>query len=120
MAPLRVWRYALRDGSGGRGAHRGGLGIVYDFEVLTGGPFALTCALGRTDIPPFGAAGGEDGATNRVEIHRGDSVTILKRETAYPLALGDHIVLLTGGGGGWGAPVEPRPGTCAFPGRNLR
>jgi len=49
-APLRVWRHELGPNSGGAGEWRGGLGIVYEFEVLTGGPFALTCALGRTDF----------------------------------------------------------------------
>lgn len=119
VAPLRVWRYGLRDGSGGRGRRNGGLGIVYEFEILTGGPFAMTCALGRTDLAPFGAAGGGDGATNRVEVRRAGETTILKRETAYPLRRGDRVVLLTGGGGGWGEPglddaeLEPTEGRSA-------
>jgi N-methylhydantoinase B len=103
IAPLRVWRHSLRDGSGGRGRRTGGRGIHYDFEVLTGGPFSMTCALGRTDLEPFGAAGGEAGATNRVEVHRAGETRVLKRVTAFALERGDRVVVLTGGGGGHGS-----------------
>lgn len=106
-APLRVHRLALRPDSGGPGEWRGGLGIVYEYEVLTGGPFTVTCAVGRTDFPPFGVAGGNDGATNLVEVRRADGTLVqLKRTTAYPLARGDRVVVLTGGGGGYGDPAR--------------
>jgi N-methylhydantoinase B len=109
-APLRVHRLALRPDSGGPGEWRGGLGIVYEYEVLTGGPFAMTCALGRTDFPPFGVAGGADGATNLVEVRRADGTLVqLKRTTAFPLARGDRVVVLTGGGGGYGDPARRDP-----------
>jgi N-methylhydantoinase B len=106
-APLRVHRLALRPDSGGRGEWRGGLGIVYEYEILTGGPFTMTCALGRTDFPPFGSAGGNDGATNLIEVRHADgTLAHLKRTTAYPLARGDRVIVLTGGGGGYGDPAR--------------
>jgi N-methylhydantoinase B len=109
-APLRVHRLALRPDSGGPGEWRGGLGIVYEYEVLTGGPFAMTCALGRTDFPPFGFAEGDDGATNLIEVRHADGrLAQLKRTTAYPLARGDRVVVLTGGGGGYGDPARRDP-----------
>ncbi|MFN8223673.1 MAG: hydantoinase B/oxoprolinase family protein [Gaiellales bacterium] len=108
LAPLRVRALRLRDGSGGRGAWGGGMGIEYDYEVLTGGPFALTCALGRTEVGAFGAAGGEPGLPNTLEIWRGGELFAeLARVTAFPLARGDRIVLRTGGGGGFGPADEP-------------
>lgn len=104
-APLRVRRYALRADSGGAGQWRGGLGTIYEFEILTGGPFFLTCALGRTRFPPFGVEGGLPGATNLVEIERGGRVVAtLARETAVRLEKGDLVRVLTGGGGGYGDP----------------
>jgi N-methylhydantoinase B len=104
-APLRVRTYKLRADSGGAGEWRGGLGTIYEFEVLTGGPFFLTCALGRTSIPTFGVAGGLPGATNVVEILRdGQVVSTLARATAVSLQKGDIVRLMTGGGGGYGDP----------------
>ena len=104
-APLRVHGLRLRDGSGGAGRWRGGLGIEYDYEVLTGGPFALTCALGRTRFGGFGLDGGADGAVNKLEIRRNGNIEAeLERVTAFPLQRGDHVVLRTGGGGGYGDP----------------
>jgi N-methylhydantoinase B len=103
--PLRVRQYSLRPDSGGAGEWRGGLGTIYEFEVLTGGPFFMTCALGRTAIPPFGVAGGLPGATNLIEVERdGRIVAALARATAFRLQKGDIVRLLTGGGGGHGDP----------------
>jgi N-methylhydantoinase B len=104
-APLRVRRYTLRADSGGEGEWRGGLGTIYEFEVLTGGPFFLTCALGRTSIPTFGVDGGLPGAMSVVEILRaGEVVATLARATAVTLQKGDIVRLMTGGGGGYGDP----------------
>jgi N-methylhydantoinase B len=104
-APLRVRTYKLRADSGGAGEWRGGLGTIYEFEVLTGGPFFLTCALGRTKFPPFGIEGGHPGATNFVEIERdGQVIARLARATAVTLAKGDVVRVTTGGGGGYGDP----------------
>ena len=112
--PLRVHRYQLRPDSGGPGRRRGGLGLIYEFEVLTDEPFAMTCALGRTAVPPFSAEGGGPGETTLLEVWRdGEIVAILSRHTAYPLRRGDRIVLKTGGGGGFGAPEQRPPQAIA-------
>jgi N-methylhydantoinase B len=105
--PLRVRTYSLRADSGGAGEWRGGLGTIFEFEVLTEGPFFLTCALGRTLFPPFGLAGGLPGATNVVEIERGGRVVAtLARATAVSLQKGDVVRVMTGGGGGYGDPTR--------------
>lgn len=110
VAPLRVHALRLRPSSGGEGRWRGGLGIEYDYEVLTGGPFAVTCALGRTAISPFGVAGGRDGKPTTLEVWRdGARVAELARVTAFPLQRGDRLVLRTGGGGGYGDPALRAP-----------
>ena len=54
--PLRVVRYALRRGSGGAGAQRGGDGVVREIEALREMTFSLIAE--RRRHPPRGAAGG--------------------------------------------------------------
>src|SRR5439155_1647687 len=61
--PLRVRRQAVRRGSGGRGRHRGGDGIVRELEFLV--PTEVTLLAERRRIPPYGLAGGEAGAPGR-------------------------------------------------------
>jgi N-methylhydantoinase B len=61
--PLRVTRYALRRGSGGAGAHRGGDGVVREIEALREVDFSLI-AERRRHSPP-GAHGGHPGARGR-------------------------------------------------------
>jgi N-methylhydantoinase B len=61
--PLRVARYALRRGSGGAGAHRGGDGVVRELEALREMTFSLITE--RRRHPPPGAHGGQPGARGR-------------------------------------------------------
>ena len=61
--PLRVVEYALRRGSGGAGAHRGGDGVVREIEALRELTFSLIAE--RRRHAPRGAAGGEDGLCGR-------------------------------------------------------
>jgi N-methylhydantoinase B len=106
-SPLHVHRYELRPDSGGPGRWRGGLGTRYEFEILTGAPFAMTAAVDRTAFAAFGSHGGADGATNDLRVLRdGRLHARVPRTTAYPLRRGDRVVLDTGGGGGWGDPAE--------------
>ena len=58
--PLRVERYALRLGSGGAGAHRGGDGVVRELRALE--PCRLSIVSQRRSTAPRGAQGGGDGA----------------------------------------------------------
>jgi N-methylhydantoinase B len=57
--PLRVVRYAVRRGSGGQGAWRGGDGVVRELEALEDITFSLIAE--RRRHAPSGAAGGEPG-----------------------------------------------------------
>ena len=61
--PLRVRRYALRDGSGGEGMHRGGDGIVREIEFLADGHATLLSE--RRVLAPRGANNGGDGQCGR-------------------------------------------------------
>jgi len=107
--PLRVEEQALRPGSGGRGAHRGGLGFRRAYRVLDEG-VTLTSMLERRIVPPYGLAGGEAGSPFRVRLNpgRAGEREIRGKET-IELADGDLVVIETSGGGGYGAPGGPHP-----------
>jgi N-methylhydantoinase B len=102
--PLRAVGYAVRRGSGGAGAHRGGDGVVRELEALEPMSFALL-AERRRHAPP-GAAGGEPGARGR-SLLNGDE---LPPKAAGRLAAGDRLRIETPGGGGYGKPGGPLDG----------
>jgi N-methylhydantoinase B/oxoprolinase/acetone carboxylase alpha subunit len=101
--PLRVLRYRLRAGSGGRGSAPGGEGIDRVIQVLE--PATLSLITERRNSRPWGLAGGEPGASGEnwlwpggdesTRVALGDKVTV-------DLAAGDAVQVLTPGGGGWG------------------
>jgi len=94
--PLRIIRYAVRRGSGGAGRRRGGDGLVREFEFLR--PAHVTLLTERRRHAPWGIAGGRPGAPGR-NLLNGRS---LMPKTAFGVAAGDHLIIETPGGGGWG------------------
>jgi N-methylhydantoinase B len=97
--PLRVTRYAIRRGSGGAGAQRGGDGVVRELEALV--PMAYSLITERRRHAPPGAAGGEPGARGR-NLLNGEE---LEPKATGTLAAGDRLTLETPGGGGHGRPA---------------
>ena len=68
--PVLFRRFALREGSGGAGEHRGGFGVHYEVELLRGEARA-SFVMDHGRFGPPGVLGGRDGAPNVVRIHRG-------------------------------------------------
>jgi N-methylhydantoinase B/oxoprolinase/acetone carboxylase alpha subunit len=102
--PLRVLRYRLRQGSGGRGASTGGDGIERDVQVLA--DCTLSLITERRHAPPWGLAGGEPGAVGENWLLRGGDESRAERlpdKCTVRLAAGDVVRMLTPGGGGWGS-----------------
>jgi len=103
--PVRLRRFATRRGSGGRGAHRGGDGIVREIEFLE----ALNVSLltQRRTRRPYGLAGGEPGAAGRNLLvpasSSGGGVIELPSLGQFAVRPGDVLVIETPGGGGCGA-----------------
>ena len=98
--PFRVVRYALRRGSGGAGRHRGGDGIVREYEILA--PATVTLLSERRGVEPWGLAGGENGAQGRnVLVHADGAVEELPSKFTRRLLPGDRLRIETPGGGGW-------------------
>jgi len=95
--PLRVERYALRLGSGGRGLRAGGDGVVRELRVLE--PCRLSLLTERRAKSPRGARGGAAGAVGRNLVNG----TPVAAKATLDLAAGDLVTLETPGGGGFGA-----------------
>ncbi|MGZ4170968.1 MAG: hydantoinase B/oxoprolinase family protein, partial [Solirubrobacteraceae bacterium] len=96
--PLRMVEYSLRRGSGGRGAYRGGDGVVREIEALA--PLRYSLITERRRHAPPGAQGGEPGACGR---------NLLDGEELPPKSIGElrpgqRLWIETPGGGGFGQP----------------
>ncbi|HET9255105.1 MAG TPA: hydantoinase B/oxoprolinase family protein [Pseudonocardiaceae bacterium] len=101
--PLRIWRYELRESSGGAGAHPGGEGLIREVEVLA--DCTLTVQSERREHPPWGLSGGQPGAVGHNILRRADGTeTELPSKGTWQLERGDRIRIETPGGGGWGEP----------------
>jgi len=94
--PVRVIEYALRRGSGGAGAHRGGDGVVRELEALREMTYSLIAERRRHS--PHGAQGGADGSPGRDSI---DGEPIQGKATGT-LKSGQRLRIETPGGGGHG------------------
>lgn len=109
ILPLRVRRYALNVADGaGAGRYRGGFGVVREYEVLTD-EASFHGSLGRTVERPWGTDGGAPGTCNYVEIVNRSGTRRVARSAQIPLARGDLVRIVTGGGGGWGDVRERAP-----------
>jgi len=104
--PVRVVRYGVRSGSGGRGRQRGGDGLVRELEFLA--PAQLTLLTERRTGRPFGAAGAEAGLAGRNELVRHGRAEHLPGKVSLGVEAGDRVRVLTPGGGGWGRPASAR------------
>jgi N-methylhydantoinase B len=106
--PLLVERYCLRPDSGGAGQFRGGLGT--EQVVQARHPIRFSSQMDRVRCKPWGLNGGLSGAGNSVALHRYGKTD----ETRFPngkalnqtLAAGDAYILRSGGGGGYGSPLD--------------
>jgi len=101
--PVRVEKFALREGSAGTGKWNGGEGIHRQLRLLE--PMIVTTLCSHRITRPNGGNGGNDGAVgeNRVIRVNGD-VEPLAGNDACELAAGDIFDMKTPGGGGWGKP----------------
>jgi N-methylhydantoinase B len=105
--PVLYHRYALREGSGGAGMHRGGFGLDYEVELLRGHATA-SFVMDHGRFGPPGVLGGKDGMPNSVTIFQAGKEFIpehLSKAQDIPLAPGDRVRVGTPGGGGYGDPM---------------
>ncbi len=100
--PLRIKKYELVRGSGGRGEFRGGLGIRRDTEVLAERS-TISLMGDRQRHGPWGLSGGLSGSPGAYGIVRGNQITSLTSKTTLTASPADVLTVTTPGGGGYGA-----------------
>ncbi len=102
--PVRVLRYEIRRGSGGKGRYRGGDGIRRDIVLLTDATVGLLSD--RRRFRPYGLQGGEAGQAGESVLVTSDGERQLGSKFYIQARAGDIISIRTPGGGGYGRPVE--------------
>ena len=100
LFPLRIRKYAIRTGSGGRGRHSGGDGIIREYEFLT--PADVTILSDRRLRGPYGLHGGEAGKPGRNLLLRRGRPRLLPGKVRTSVEAGDVLRIETPGGGGCG------------------
>jgi N-methylhydantoinase B len=111
VAPVMFRRREFREGSGGVGKYRGGLGQVIELGGADDMPVAMLCNFERINNPARGRDGGGLGAPGRVTLVSGKSIRSKGRQN---IAGGDFIRLELPGGGGFGDPETRDPDQVAL------
>jgi N-methylhydantoinase B len=98
--PLKVIRYGIRDGSGGKGRYSGGNGIVREIMMLI--PATITLQTERRVLPAWGLEGGGDGEKGQnILIKKNEEKIILNGRESINVDENDRILILTPGGGAY-------------------
>jgi N-methylhydantoinase B len=106
--PVRIESYALKPDSGGAGRRRGGLAVIREFTSLA--ESSLSLWLERSVTGPWGVFGGKQGGTpsGLLRLPNGVERRVLKC-SHVPFPPGSYLRVVTGGGGGYGDPLEREP-----------
>jgi N-methylhydantoinase B len=110
IAPVIFRRREFREGSGGVGRFRGGLGQIIELGGADGAPVAMLCNFERINNPARGRDGGGMGAPGGVSLLSGKPIRSKGRQT---VSGGDFIRLELPGGGGFGDPATRDPDQVA-------
>ncbi len=100
--PLRIRSYRIRSGSGGAGRHRGGDGVIREYEFLT--PAQVTILSDRRLRGPYGLHGGSPGAPGKNVLFHGKRVIRIPGKARFEVEAGDVFRIESPGGGGYGKP----------------
>jgi N-methylhydantoinase B len=102
--PIRVLRYEIRRGSGGKGKYCGGDGIRRDFQLLTEATVGLLSD--RRRFRPYGLHGGESGQAGESILMTPSEERPLGSKFHIRVGAGEVISIRTPGGGGHGRGTE--------------
>jgi N-methylhydantoinase B len=102
--PLHFAKHEFRPDSGGKGEHRGGLGVDLDLVVETAKPARGNTAGDGARHGACGMLGGEDGRPHDYRLlSKGKPERVLKtKEVGIVISPGDVLQVRSGGGGGYG------------------
>ncbi len=95
--PMRILRYAIRSGSGGRGVFHGGAGIVREYEFLADAELSVLSERRRRE--PWGLGGGGGGRPGCNLLDGED----LGGKCQRRVRAGQVLRIETPGGGGYGS-----------------
>ncbi len=112
--PVILREFSLRQGSGGKGQHRGGNGVIRDIEFRI--PVQVSILSERRVYHPYGLKGGEDAACGLNiwvrKVQKGgrgadaeeweDRHINMGGKNTANMQAGERIIINTPGGGGWG------------------
>jgi 5-oxoprolinase (ATP-hydrolysing) len=99
--PIRLREFSIRRGSGGGGKHRGGDGLVREFEFLA--ELTVSLITNRRTTVPYGVLGGSAGRPgNNLLVRKQHPAVTLPASTTFDVSAGDRLRIETPGGGGWG------------------
>ena len=101
--PVIVWRKELRNGSGGAGQLRGGLGQEIEVSAAEGYSFRFSAMFDRILYPARGLEGGKEGAKGYVGL---DDGTVLRGKGQQFVPADRRLLLSLPGGGGYGDPRQ--------------
>ena len=117
--PVLFEEFALAEGSGGAGEHRGGFGIRYAIRIRRG-EARVSMVMDHGRVGPQGALGGSDGGVNTVLVEQGGKTyrpPHLSKDQDIEVGPGDVVRVSTPGGGGYGDPSKRSPASIE---RDLR
>jgi N-methylhydantoinase B len=106
--PVIFTQWALRPDSGGPGRHRGGLGAIYELELLEESADVFLFAE-RGRFPPLGVGGGEPASLNTFSYQQADgwhAAPMASKMVGIRLERGQRLRIESPGGGGYGPPAE--------------
>ncbi|MCP2519584.1 hydantoinase B/oxoprolinase family protein [Candidatus Aminicenantes bacterium AC-708-M15] len=99
--PIKINKYCLRKGSGGKGKKQGGDGIIREYEFLT--PIEVTIISERRKFSPYGLLGGEAGKRGRNILISKNKKIYLNSKVNLKVNPRDRLIIETPGGGGYGS-----------------
>ncbi len=99
--PIRVTAYRIRKDSGGEGVHRGGNGIIREYEFLT--PVTISLQTERRVFSPWGLYGAQNGQVGQnLLLRKNGEIEKLQGRITITANAGDRLRIETPGGGGYG------------------
>lgn len=93
--PVRIKQYAIRKQSGGQGFHKGGDGLIREFEFLQ--PANVTLLTERRSQQPWGLNTAAPGQSGKNLLNDKP----LASKACFDVKAGDCLTIKTPGGGGW-------------------
>jgi N-methylhydantoinase B len=109
LHPIEIRTAEFVSDSGGAGLYRGGTAIRREYR-LTEERATLQVRVDRALFQPYGLYGGQPGASSVNVISGPDGACKVPGKTTLQLRRSESFSMTTGGGGGWGNPLDRDPG----------